>query len=95
MSEEVVGCQLDGLLGGDEGQVHSGSCGAGGQLVTRVGRCLARTCCLAIKAPSQSLLAISCPLTHIWAWCVPGGGGQARMGQHLWFRRSRAHCICL
>lgn len=26
MPEEVVGCQLDGLLGGDEGEVHSSSC---------------------------------------------------------------------
>lgn len=27
ISEEVVGCQLNGLLGGDKGQVHGGSCG--------------------------------------------------------------------
>lgn len=27
MSEEVIGCQLNRLLGGDKGQVHGGSCG--------------------------------------------------------------------
>lgn len=79
MSEEVVGCQLDGLLGGDKGQVHGSPCEArGGHRRIRGpgwgGTRPALASQLAKAWPSHSLAA-SCPLTHI---CARRGRGPGR-----------------
>lgn len=85
MSKEVVSSQLDGLLRGDEGQVHSGSCGAWGagehgegstgRSVTQAGEALGQHKPPAGRAPPQSLLGSPPALSPT---LVPGGAGPGR-----------------
>lgn len=95
ISEEVVSGQLDGLLRGDKGQVHSSSCGAqwGAQAGRRpgLGRLSASTGLPARRAPPQPLLgSSSCPLTRIGA-----RRGRTRQGQGRASSRRPAHPPCM
>lgn len=81
MSEEVVGCQLDGLLGGNEGQVHGSPCEARGRTQVRGPGWGGSRPALA------SQLAKPCPVTRwppppaLSPTSVPGrGGAQAGTG---------------
>lgn len=68
MSEEVVGCQLNSLLGGDKGQVHGGSCGH-----IMVGRLSASTRFPVGRALPQSILGRRLLPSHPH-WCQAGRG---------------------
>lgn len=91
ISEEVVSCQLDGLLRSDEGQVHCSSCGArgGGAQADQWSRREALSQPTGLPAGRVLPVTPWLPPPALSPTFVPGGGGnQAGQGSASFSR----HC---